>query len=88
MLIDLVDEGLLQAFSLFKKKKKNIYMSAKCNKSKDKNTRFAYKVPCNEKERKRDGGEKGGKERGKQEEEREEGRKQRMESKSRSAPSH
>ena len=54
----------------------------------DMNTRFAYKVPCNEKERKRDGGEKGGKERGKQEEEREEGRKQRMESKSRSAPSH
>lgn len=30
-------------------------MFAKCNKSKYKKTRFAYKVPCNEKERRREG---------------------------------
>ena len=30
-------------------------MFAKCNKSKYKKTRFAYKAPCNEKERRREG---------------------------------
>lgn len=47
-------------------------MFAKCNKSKYKKTRFAYKAPC--KERKKEGGGKGEKERGKEEEEREEGK--------------
>lgn len=59
-------------------------MFAKCNKSKYKKTRFAYKAPCNEKERRREGE----RERRREERRKRRERKERTESKSRPAPSH